>query len=237
MKSIMKTSIILPTYNEKESIIELIEVLSLLLEKKGLDFEIIVVDDDSPDGTGELVKERYPDSKNITCIIRKDERGLATAISLGILNASGDYILLMDTDFNHDPMQVPDIIGLLSKCDIVSGSRYITGGGMLGPRYRYWGSYLFNLFIRSAIGLGTTDNLSGFLVFKKDILKNFDIDKIFYGYGDYCIRFLHRAKQLNLKIIEIPVFYKLRYGGSSKTNFLIHSLEYVIAVIKIKIGK
>ena len=233
----MKTSIILPTYNEKESIIELIEVLSLLLEKKGLDFEIIVVDDDSPDGTGELVKERYPDSKNITCIIRKDERGLATAISLGILNASGDYILLMDTDFNHDPMQVPDIIGLLSKCDIVSGSRYITGGGMLGPRYRYWGSYLFNLFIKSAIGLDTTDNLSGFLVFKKDILKNFDIDKIFYGYGDYCIRFLHRAKQLNLKIIEVPALYKLRYDGSSKTNFLIHSIEYLLAVIKIKINR
>lgn len=233
----MKTSIILPTYNEKESITELIEVLSLLLEKKGLDFEIIVVDDNSPDGTGALVKERYSDSKNITCIIRKDERGLATAISMGILNASGDYILLMDTDFNHDPMQVPDMIGLLSKCDIVSGSRYIAGGGMLGPRYRYWGSYLFNFFIRSTIGLDTTDNLSGFLAFKKDILKNFDIDKIFCGYGDYCIRFLHRAKQLNLKIIETPVLYKLRYAGSSKTNFFIHSIEYFLAVIKIKINR
>ena len=233
----MKTSIILPTYKEKESILELIEVLCLLLEKKGIDFEIIVVDDNSPDRTGALVKELYADSKSITCIIRKDEKGLATAIGAGISKASGDYILLMDTDFNHDPMQVPGMIGRLPKCDIVSGSRYIPGGGMLGPRYRYLGSYLFNFFIRLAIGLDTTDNLSGFLAFRKDILENFDMDKIFYGYGDYCIRFLHRAKQLNLKIIEIPVFYKLRYGGSSKTNFLIHSLEYVIAVIKIKIGK
>ena len=233
----MKTSIILPTYNEGESIIELIEVLSLLLEKNGMDFEIIVVDDDSPDGTGQLVKDRYPGSKNITCIVRKDKRGLATAIRMGILNASGDVIVLMDTDFNHDPERVPGMIELLSKCDIVVGSRYTAGGGMLGPQYRYWGSYLFNLFIRMTIGLETADNLSGFTIFKKDILKNFDINKIFYGYGDYFIRFLHRARQLNLKVIETPVFYKLRYAGKSKTNFFIHSLEYVLAVIKIKIGR
>lgn len=233
----MKTSIILPTYNEKDSIIDLIETLNLLLTKDGFDFEIIVVDDNSPDKTGTLVNEKYANYGDISCIIRKDERGLASALKTGIINAKGDSVLLMDTDFNHDPFAAPEMMKLISEYDVVSGSRYIKGGGMMGSKLRYWGSYLFNHFIRIMTGVDTKDNLSGFVIFRKEILKDFDLNQIFTGYGDYYIKFLYRCKKLKLKIREIPVVYKLRVGGDSKTNFVRHLLGYILTVIKITLGK
>ncbi|RMF92320.1 MAG: glycosyltransferase [Candidatus Schekmanbacteria bacterium] len=233
----MKTSIILPTYNEKDSILDLVEILILLLNKEKFEFEIIVVDDDSPDKTGYLVNERYSNYENISCIIRKNERGLASALKTGIERAEGDAILLMDTDFNHDPFVVPQMIRLITDYDIVSGSRYIKGGGMMGSKLRYWGSYLFNHFIRIMIGVETKDNLSGFVIFRRDILKDFDLDEIFTGYGDYYIKFLYRCKELDLRVCEIPVVYKLRQGGSSKTNFVRHLIGYIITVLKIKLDK
>lgn len=233
----MKISVVLPTYNEKESIVDLIDTLDKILTSEMVDFEIVVVDDNSLDGTGLFVKQRYGGLKHITCIIRKHERGLATAIKAGILNSSGEVILLMDTDFNHDPFRIPEMVKVIPKCDIVSGSRYLPGGGMMGSQGRYWGSYVFNSFIRLMLGLKTRDNLSGFVLFRKSILSAFNLDKIFFGYGDYYIRFLYCASKCNLNIIEIPVVYKLRCGGNSKTNFLTHTFEYIKTVIEIKLNK
>lgn len=232
----MKISVVLPTYNERESIVELIKALDKIFTSENIDFEVIVVDDNSPDGTGVFVKECYKGARRIKCIIRERERGLATAIKVGIRNSSGEEILLMDTDFNHDPSYVPEMARAISKCDIVSGSRYLPGGGMMGPQARYWGSYLFNSFIRFTLGLKTRDNLSGFVLFRKNILRGLDPDKIFRGYGDYYIRFLYGARRLNLNIVEIPVVYRLRCGGDSKTNFFTHTLEYVRTVIDVKLN-
>lgn len=230
----MMLSLILPTYNERDCIIELINALEENLSRNRIDYEIIIVDDHSPDGTAELVEERFKETPHIRCIVRNNQRGLASAIKMGILNSSGQILLFMDTDFNHNPSLVSKIVSLTSSYDIISGSRYIPGGGMLGPVYRYWGSFLFNLFVRLTLGLKTRDNLSGFVAFRRDILKDFNLDDIFRGYGDYYIRFLYRARELNLKVLEIPVIYKLRYGGNSKTNFLKHTFKYILTVINIK---
>ena len=233
----MKISIILPTYNEKENISDLIEILILLLEREGADFEIIVIDDNSPDGTGYLVEKKYAHSSHVTCIIREKERGLASALKTGILHSTGEIIILMDTDFNHDPFKVTDMISLLAQYDVVSGSRYLPGGGMLSSPFRYWGSYFFNFFIRLTTGLATTDNLSGFVAFRRDILSNLDLDEIFFGYGDYYIRFLCHLSKLNLNLVEIPVIYKMRCGGSSKTNLVSCLIKYILAVTTIKIKR
>lgn len=233
----MKISIILPTYNEKENISDLIKILSLLLEREWPDFEIIVIDDNSPDGTGYLVAKEYANSAHVTCVIRDKERGLASALKTGILRSTGEIIILMDADFNHDPFKVTDMISLLDRYDVVSGSRYLPGGGMLSSPFRYWGSYFFNSFIRLTTGLVTTDNLSGFVAFRRNILGNLDLDEIFFGYGDYYIRFLCYLGKLNLNLVEIPVTYKMRCGGSSKTNLFSCLIKYTLAVMAIKIKR
>jgi len=235
MKDEREISVILPTYNEIYNIVDLIETLCMLMDKKEIKAEIVVVDDNSPDGTGRLVAERYNNNSQVKCIIRENERGLATAIKTGILNSKGDVIVIMDTDFNHDPFKLPEMIAINDHYDIVSGSRYVWGGGMLGSRFRYWGSYFFNLFIRAILGLETRDNFSGFVVFKRQILDKFDMDYVFRGYGEYYIRFLWYAKKLNLKVIEVPVMYKLRQGGESKTNFLRCLFVYALTALQLKL--
>lgn len=229
-----KVSIILPTYNEGENIVHLIDDIVINTEREKLNPEIIVVDDNSPDGTSRRVKEAF--GEKVTLIIRKDERGLASAVKTGILNASGDIILIMDTDFNHDPSYIPILVQECANSDIVIGSRYVKGGGMEGARIRFIGSYFFNIFTRFVLGISVKDAQSGFLAVKKEVFKGFEMDRIFFGYGDYCIRFLYFASHKGFKISEIPVIYRKRIHGESKTNLGRHLIMYTNSVIKLKFG-
>lgn len=229
-----RISIILPTYNEGENIVHLIDDILTNTNREKLIPEIIVVDDNSPDGTSKLVKDVF--GEKVTLILRKDERGLASAIKTGILNASGEIILIMDTDFNHDPSYIPLLIRKCANNDIVIGSRYMKGGGMEGARIRFIGSYFFNLFTRLALGISVKDAQSGFLAVKKEVFRVLDLDRIFYGYGDYCIRLLYYATQKGLKITEIPVVYRKRVHGESKTNLRRHLIMYTRSVIQLKVG-
>ncbi len=143
----IKASVILPTYNEAGNIIDLIEVIKKELSAKKISHEIIVVDDDSPDKTGLLVQKYFSKIPEVRAIIRKKERGLATAIKHGISKAVGEIVVVMDTDFNHDPKLLPRLISKCSSFDFVVGSRYIRGGGMANKN-RQRLSYLFNILIR-----------------------------------------------------------------------------------------
>ena len=232
-----KVSIILPTYNEVDSVSDLIDVILLVVEKNRIPTEIIVIDDNSGDGTAAVVQGKSEINPAVKCIVRENERGLASAIKRGIMEATGDVIMIMDTDFNHDPLKIPEFINLLSYYQIVSGSRYVWGGGMLGPKWRYWGSYLFNVLIRSFLRMATKDNLSGFVAFDKSILGRMNLDEVFSGYGEYYIRFLWIAKKNNLSLIEIPVIYKMREGGKSKTNFFKYLLIYFATVLELRVKR
>jgi len=148
--------------------------------------QIIVVDDNSPDGTADLIKNRFSSRPEVTLILRKEERGLATAIAAGIDRSHSDLIAVMDTDFNHHPKDLPRLLEQLPGADMVIGSRYVAGGGMKTSRLRYWGSWVFNGFIRLVLGSPVKDNLSGFLVLKKEVVTQLKNQVIFYGYGDYC---------------------------------------------------
>ncbi len=128
---------------------------------------------------------------------------------------------------------IPLFVYMSKYFDISIGSRYVVGGGMSTSQLRYYFSYIYNLFIRTILVMGTKDNLSGFLGIKREVFKNMDLDKIFYGYGDYCIRFLYYAKQMKHRIIEVPVVYNLRLSGESKTNFFKHGLDYTASVLKL----
>lgn len=230
----LKTSVILPTFNEREAIVPLISEIQRVLQNENIPHEIVVVDDNSPDGTYELISSRFAGNSTVVPILRTNQKGLATAILHGIRCATGDKIVVMDTDFNHPPALIPLLVRITDFFDIASGSRYVIGGGMETSRFRYVGSKLFNKFIHYTLGVKTTDNLSGFFAFNKEIMKDLDPDSIFFGYGDYFIRFLYVMQKNKRFILEVPVVYKDRQGGLSKTNLKNELFRYTGSVLKIR---
>lgn len=232
----MKLSVILPTYNEKESIVALILEIQKVLIPENIPFEVVVVDDNSPDGTHQLILQSFKDDETVIPLLRTTEKGLASAILHGIIHSKGEKIVVMDTDFNHPPNLIPLMIKITDYFDIASGSRYVIGGGMETSRFRYIGSKLFNKFIHYTLGVKTTDNLSGYFAFNRNILDGVDLSSVFYGYGDYFIRFLYVMQKNNRFILELPVVYKDRQGGLSKTNLKSEFIKYTRSVMKIRFG-
>lgn len=207
-----------------------------VLVPTGVRPRIIVVDDNSPDGTADLIRNRFSARPEVILIQRKEERGLATAIAAGIDQSHSDLIAVMDTDFNHHPKDLPRLLEALPGADLVIGSRYVPGGGMKTSRLRYWGSWVFNVFIRLALGSPVKDNLSGFLVIKKEVVAHLKNKLIFYGYGDYCIRLIHHARKAGFIIREVPVVYEFRLGGESKTAFVKYLVDYIKATLALRLG-
>lgn len=232
----MKLSVILPTYNEKDSVIPLIREIIRVLDGKTKDYEIIIVDDNSPDGTYQELITSFQDNSHVKPFKRTDQRGLATAVLFGIRQAGGDKLVIMDSDFNHPPKLIPLMMTITDFFDVVIGSRYVAGGGMETSRMRYFGSKIFNKFIQYLLSVQTRDNLSGYFCFNRDVLNHINPEKIFYGYGDYFIRFLFVMKLLKKSIIEIPVVYEDRLGGLSKTRLSAELLRYTRSVIRIRMG-
>jgi dolichol-phosphate mannosyltransferase len=230
----MKTSIILPTYKEKDNIVELIETILATLQPLNLDFDVVVVDDSSPDGTAEAVRYNFNHNGQIKLFVRAEERGLATAIRYGIKHSTGDILVFMDTDFNHDPAIIPQMIKFLEYYDIIIGSRFVMAGGM-EDRFRQFASLIYNYGIRLLFGTPVHDNLSGFFSIYRHKLETMDMDQIYYGYGDYFIRLLMVAHKRGYRMLEIPVFYRLRMHGHSKTQFLSTFVQYTRALLTLRL--
>lgn len=196
----------------------------------GIQYEIIIVDD-SKDKTGEVLIEHFKNDENVKILLRKG-RGLATAILHGIENANGEKILLMDTDFNHDPVHIGLMLELGRNYDVVNGSRYIWGGGMEMAESRWMGSKLFNKFVGVLLGVSTTDNTGGYVLFKKSLLDKLLLKEIFKGYGEFCIRLIYAFRLKKASLIEFPVIYGRRRSGESKTYFSKYIFVYTYAAIK-----
>lgn len=223
-----RVSVVLPTYNESGNIARLIDAVREAVEWMS-DLEIIVVDDDSPDGTAELAAKA---AGNVRVIVRKGARGLATAVRRGIEESAGDVVVVMDTDFNHQPEMIPQMVDFLRYYDLVTGSRFTVGGGM-EERGRYRLSFIFNFFCRLALGTGLQDHLSGFFAVRRETLLQLDLDDIFDGYGDYFIRLLVEALARGSTVLEVPVYYPARVHGESKTKFLRTLVQYTRAVVRL----
>lgn len=232
----IKASVILPTYNESGNIIKLIEEIKAELSSKRISHEVIVVDDDSPDKTGLLAQKYFSKIPEVRVIVRKKERGLATAIRAGLEKAVGEVVVVMDTDFNHEPKVVPKLVEKCQKYDFVVGSRYIKGGGMAN-KTREELSMLFNIMVRIILGSPVHDNLSGFFAMKRIELEKLDLDKIFWGYGDYFIRLIYFAKNKGLSFAEVPSFYKDRQYGASKSQFLSMFRDYLVSTVNLRLDK
>lgn len=240
-------SIVLPTYNERDNICDLIDAIHHELATTGYRFEVLIVDDSSPDGTAEVVRRRYaidaqgngrlPGNERATVrlFVRAQEKGLANSIRDGLLIALGRTLVVMDTDFNHDPSMIPQMVDLLRYYDLVIGSRFVMRGGM-EDRLRYHFSQLYNVFIRALFQTQIQDNLSGYFAIRRERLYSLAplFPAIFYGYGDYFIRLLLAAWRQDWRILEVPVFYILRRHGDSKTGFWSIFKQYTEAVLRLR---
>jgi len=229
-----KVSIILPTYNERENLPRLIKEIERSLSQK--DYELVIVDDNSPDGTGEIAQKFQKDNKNIRLIIRKNKRGLATAIRKGIEEATYNKIIIMDTDLSHDAHTLPNMLEKSQKYDIVVASRFVKYGKMIAPFSRVKGSYLMNLAIQLLLNSKIRDNTGGFLFLDREKLSSLNFDSIFYGYGDYCIRLLYYAQKKGIKIHELGYIHRYRIKGESKTLFFNMAFKYLWEVLKLRIN-
>ena len=173
-------TVVLPTYNERGNINKLIQRILDLKPNHQIPVYVIVVDDNSLDGTAATVRRRFAHNPNVQLIVRLYEKGLATAIKTGIKATGTKHVAVMDTDFNHNPEVLVEMWKYRNTHQLIIGSRYVNGGGMQ-KRIRYWFSYLFNLFLRGILQHGVHDNLSGFFLMKTQNLKQLRVDEIFYG--------------------------------------------------------
>ena len=211
-------SIIVPTYNESQNIIQILKSIKDNLPKNIIS-QTIVVDDNSPDGTGKIVDEYLKNIKKITdntieIIHRKAKDGLGSAILKGIQQAKGDMIVVMDSDFSHPPQIIPKLIESIKKyqCDIAVASRYTNGGKIQGwSLKRKLMSKFATLIAKRGLGIETKDPMSGFFAFKKNIIKELNIDAIGYK---ILLEILVKTKNVTIK--EIPYTFQDRELGDSK---------------------
>ncbi|MCR4330187.1 MAG: glycosyltransferase [Candidatus Roizmanbacteria bacterium] len=229
----MKTiSIIIPTFNESENIVKLIRQI---LKIKSVSIqEVIVVDDDSPDKTGYIVKKVFHQNDRVVCYVRKGEPDLGKSILMGIEHARGDVVVGMDGDFNHDVRIIPTLIDVLSSADLVVASRFVTGGGMQ-KKTRYWISYFFNLVLKNLFRFPIIDNTSGYYAVSAKKLHSLDLKSIYHGYGEYCLRLLFYAKQMGFHIKTVPVYYTARSYGVSKSHFfrMVYTYTYTAILLNL----
>ncbi len=205
-----KVSIVLPTYNEKDNIIKLIQSIKKSFNNS---VEIVVVDDDSPDKTWQLVEDLKDD--NVKILRRIDQQCLTTAISDGISMASGEFVGWMDCDFSMPPEVLPLLVNALDENDMAVGSRYIEGGKDVRDTYLgIVGSIIINNFAKYMLDTSITDYTSGFIVAKKKVLEDIGLRG---DYGEYCIDLLYRSLRKGYKIKEIPYQCIPREFGESKT--------------------
>jgi dolichol-phosphate mannosyltransferase len=227
-------SVILPTYNESASIVRFLCELFDVLDRYAPRSEVLIVDDDSPDGTAALVREQFGGEPRAVVVRRDGPRGLAFSIRDGLERARGERLVVMDSDFNHDPQAIPRLLDSLPRCDLVCGSRFVPGGGMYS-RTRQAGSLAMNLFIGAVLQTRIRDNLSGFFAIRAQRLVPLLRDDVFHGYGDYYFRLLWWAERLGYRVLEVPVVYRSREGGGSKTPLLRTSFRYAWGVVRFRL--
>jgi dolichol-phosphate mannosyltransferase len=229
-RSEVKTLIIIPTYNERDCIRELIAAIHTHLPEG----DVLIVDDASPDGTGELVAEIAVCDSRVSLIERAGKFGLGTAYITGFrraLEAGYDLVIGMDADFSHDPASLPQLVAAAARCDLAIGSRYVPGGSTPDWKIRRrFVSRFGNWVARTFLDLPVRDCTTGFKCYRRETLARLDLDRIdLVGYA-FLIEttyqcFLHAAR-----IEEIPITFVDRRVGKSKMSgaIMLEALQYVL---------
>lgn len=235
----MSRLVIIPTYNEKENVAAIIEAVMNL----PIDFHVLIIDDGSPDGTANIVKDlmatTYAD--RLFIVERSGKLGLGTAYICGFkwaIEHGYDYIFEMDADFSHNPQ---DLLKLYDACanqgaDVAIGSRYVTGVNVVNwPMGRVLMSYFASKYVRMVLGVDIHDTTAGFLCYRRQVLETIELDKIrFKGYA-FQIEMKFTAHQCGFRIQEVPIIFVNRVLGSSKMSGGIFS-EALLGVIRLKVN-
>ena len=230
----MKKLVIIPTYNEKENIENIISAVFALEE----DYHILVVDDSSPDGTGDIIKKLQKIHPNFLHLsVRKTKDGLGKAYVHGFawaLQNNYDYIFEMDADFSHNPKDLNHLFEACKNADMSIGSRYSKGVNVVNwPMGRVLLSYFASIYVRTILGIPIHDTTAGFVCFSRKVLETIDLNDIkLKGYG-FQIEMKFRAFKKGFKIVEVPIIFTNRELGTSKMNGgIIH--EAVFGVLNLK---
>ncbi len=215
----MKSLVIIPTYNEKENIIAMLQAL-LNLPVSGL--EILVVDDQSPDGTGEVVAGLARSESRVHLLQREKKMGLGTAYVAGFryaLQHDYEYVLEMDADFSHDPRDVVRLLEGIVQCDLIIGSRYVNGVNVVNwPLSRLLLSYFASVYTRMVTGLKVRDCTSGFKCFRRRVLEAINLDSIQSDGYSFQIEMTFRAAHKGFAVKELPIIFIDRRAGISKMS-------------------
>lgn len=240
VEPVPQVTIVLPTYNEAGNINKLIRRTLTALNSYPGDIELMVVDDDSPDGTWQLAAAAAEVDNRVRLIHRRDERGLTSALNRGIREAQGQWVGWMDCDMSMPPEDWPHLIEALNNgADVAIGSRYVRGGSDVAHTFtgRLF-SRVINIWAGLMLGWSIKDYTSGFVLARKSV---FDELTLQGDYGEYCIDLLYRAKQAGCTIVEVPYVCVPRMAGESKTaqnawGYLKRGVNYVKTLFHLRFG-
>lgn len=216
----MRCAVIVPTYNERENIEALVSQLLALPTA----VQVIVVDDNSPDGTGELAERMAAENPGrVLPVHRAGKLGLGTAYVAGFkraISAGADLICTMDADFSHHPRYIPTLVAKIDQGnDLVIGSRYVRGGGTSNCAFhRKLLSWSANAFARTLLGLHAHDATAGFRCYRREVLEALDLDAIKASGYSFLIEMLYRVQRRGWRVGEVPILFENRRLGTSKIS-------------------
>ena len=212
----VKAVVCLPTYNERENL----ERILLALRDKGV--SVLVIDDNSPDGTGELADRLAAELDHVQVLHRERKEGLGPAYLAGFRRALADgaeLVLEMDADFSHDPADVPRLIRGTSDAEVVLGSRYVVGGSIANwGRVRRFVSAGGSLYARRVLGVPVRDLTGGFKCYRREVLEALDLDAITSRGYAFQIETTYRALRAGFRVLEVPITFADREHGGSKMS-------------------
>ncbi len=219
-----KITIIVPTYNEAENLPRLVSALfSLPLPE----IDLLVVDDNSPDGTGQLAEDLAKQPPNrIAVLHRQSKLGLGTAYIAGFRHAlkqGAEAVLQMDADFSHPVEKIPEMVAALAKTDFVVGSRYVPGGSV-DQRWPFWRRALSawgSFYARTILGMPLRDVTGGFRLWRREVLEAMPLEKVKSNGYVFQVEFAYVAWKLGFHFVEVPIYFADRRWGKSKMNFKI----------------
>ncbi|MDB4680068.1 MAG: polyprenol monophosphomannose synthase [Planctomycetaceae bacterium] len=208
--------VLLCTYNELDNL----KILIPLIQEQLPETDLIVVDDNSPDGTGEYVKSLSEEYSRVHLISRIDQRGLGSAVIAGCeyaLSNQYDHLLTMDADLSHPPKYIPDLLALMQSADVAIGSRYVAGGGVVGWDWKRklmsWG---VNVYSRVLLGLPNKDNSGNFRCYRLEKLAELDFRKVHSTGYAFMEEILYRCQRVGCRFVETPIVFEDRTIGESK---------------------
>lgn len=212
----------LPTYNERDNLEPLVRALGEVFTLHRLDGRVLVVDDASPDGTGELADRLAAELPWVEVCHRPRKEGLGPAYLAGFSRAlagGAELVLEMDCDFSHDPADVPRLVAAAASADLVLGSRYVAGGGIRNwSRTRRAISRLGCLYAQALLGLPVRDATGGFKCFRRRVLETIDLDSVSARGYAFQIETTYRAVRAGFRFVEVPIVFTDRVAGGSKMS-------------------